>query len=115
MGLSVRTESAAGDGRTVVHVAGDVDLESADDLRAALEVVVPAPQPGHQTVVDLADVPFLDSSGVRVLLEARTAALAGGGALVVHNPSGMVARVLEVTGVAGILGLPTGPPTGFDG
>lgn len=114
MTLHVRTESAADERRTVIHVAGDVDLETADGLRAALKAAPPQ-QPGHELVVDLAEVPFLDSSGVQVLLEARMTALAGGGALVVRNPSRMVARVLEVTGVAAILGLPSGPPPGSGG
>lgn len=59
----------------------------------------------RRLVVDLAGVPFLDSSGVRALLLARRAAEQHGAAFMVRHPRGLVARVLRVAGVDQLLGI----------
>ncbi|MFB6393208.1 STAS domain-containing protein [Polymorphospora lycopeni] len=104
MALDVRTESA-GDGRVVVRVRGYVDLETEE--RLGQELTTALSRPGvTEVTVDLAEVPFLDSSGVRVLLDGRSTALARGAALAVRDPQPVVDRVLRITGVAELLGLP---------
>lgn len=92
--LSV-TSSAAGD-HTVISVAGEVDAASADVLRAAITDVIDG---GQSTVaVDMSDVSFIDSSGLRVLIAGYKAAAGAGGALTVQAPSDPVTRLLEITG-----------------
>jgi anti-anti-sigma factor len=59
-------------------------------------------------VVDLADVDFLDSSGIHGLVAAHRAAVERGGRVCLENTSGSVASVLEVTGVADLLNRPAG-------
>ena len=49
---------------------------------------------------------FLDSSGVRVLLQGRQAAHLKGATLLVRNPQRLVDDVLQITEVAPLLGLP---------
>ncbi|MEV1288544.1 STAS domain-containing protein [Micromonospora sp. NPDC049679] len=104
MTLDTRTE-ADGRGRLILHVHGDVDLGTETLLGAALTEAL-ADRAVREVVVDLAGVPFLDSTGVRVLLEGRRTALARGAALTVRNPRRVVHHVLQVTGVAEALGLP---------
>lgn len=87
-----------------VSVAGEVDLATSGELRAALDAVL-ADLPGTPVEVDLADVPFLDSSGVHVLLDAHALAAARGCPLVVAHVRPVVRRVLEITGVLALLGL----------
>jgi anti-anti-sigma factor len=46
----------------------------------------------------MAEVSFMDSSGLRVLIAGYKAAEQAGGALGVRNPSDVVTRLLEITG-----------------
>lgn len=87
----------------VLRLRGDVDLASEAVLVATLRR--DPPPDVDEIVVDLTDVGFLDSTGVRVLLEGRERALAGGAVLTVRNPSPVVLRVLRVTSVAELFGL----------
>ena len=53
----------------VVRLAGELDLYNAPVLREALRAAVE--QPPRRIVVDLADVAFVDSTALGVLLETR--------------------------------------------
>ncbi|WP_203718992.1 STAS domain-containing protein [Asanoa siamensis] len=91
---------------TVIYVRGDVDLDSHLEVEHA---IIAAIETGADpVVVDLSEVPFLDSSGVRALLQARTVALRQEVRLVVRDPQPIVAQVLRLTNVAPLFGLPTG-------
>ena len=45
-------------------------------------------------------IEFIDSSGLRVLVEAHQRAAAGGRSLVIHRPSVAVKRLLEISGLS---------------
>src|SRR4051794_13383610 len=92
--LSVTTSSS--DGQTVIAAVGEVDAASADVLRSAIFEVVDGGQ--SNVAVDMSDVSFIDSSGLRVLIAGYKAAEAAGGALTVQSPSDAVVRLLEITG-----------------
>ena len=83
-----------------VFLQGDCDLSVREELVAALLAAV-----GRSAVVtvDLAEVDFLDSSGVHGLVAAHRAALERGGHLYLENPTGAVATVLDLTGLTGLL------------
>jgi anti-sigma B factor antagonist len=57
-------------GAAIVHLTGELDLYNAPEVRAAL-LELCAEQP-DRLVVDLADVSFVDSTALGVLIEART-------------------------------------------
>jgi anti-sigma B factor antagonist len=84
-------------GDTVVIVAeGELDLVGGPRLLATL------PHEGSTTVVlDLGGVQFMDSSGLRSLLEARKACMEGGRPFAIARPSTPVARVLELVDLVG--------------
>jgi len=66
MDLSLETSEA--DGRAVVRVAGDVDIDTAPRLRAA---VVDLLDRGNRALaVDVSHVDFIDSTGLGVLVGA---------------------------------------------
>jgi anti-sigma B factor antagonist len=97
------TEEQPGRG-TVIYLRGDVDFDSHLD---AERTIVDALETGADpVVVDLSQVPFLDSSGVRALLQARNVALDRRARLTVRDPQPIVAQVLRLTNVAPLLGLP---------
>jgi anti-sigma B factor antagonist len=58
------------DGAIVVRLAGELDLYNADQIRAAL-LAACAEEP-ERLVVDLAEVQFIDSTALGVLIEARS-------------------------------------------
>jgi stage II sporulation protein AA (anti-sigma F factor antagonist) len=78
-------------GALVIVAEGELDLVGAPRLREAL------PEGGTTPVViDLASVGFMDSSGLRSLLEARQACIDAGRSFAIARPSGAVQRVLEL-------------------
>ncbi|MFC8125638.1 STAS domain-containing protein [Streptomyces sp. NPDC057302] len=82
----------------LVRVRGELDLDSAPSLTSLL-----APLLTRTIEVDLADVTFIDSSGVNVLLSHQDQCRAVGGCFVVIQPSSVVRRVLQLLGVDGLL------------
>jgi anti-anti-sigma factor len=88
-----------GDG-AVVRATGELDLACRDALGAALEA---ARRHGHDLVVDLSGVGFLDSSALHVLLEALAVQRSAGQDLVLRAPSLTVREVLEIAGLDTVL------------
>jgi anti-sigma B factor antagonist len=91
--LELSLESVAVGDATVaiVRARGEIDLAVADEFEAA---IASAPRDGAGVVLDLSGVPFVDSSGLRVLLVA--VGELGDALCVVIDPAGHVARVLEL-------------------
>jgi len=84
-----------------VRVSGEIDIATAPRLRACLasladELVV---------AVDLSDVPFVESSGIAVLIAEHKRRAAAGGQLVITGSSPLALRVFELTGVDHLLNL----------
>lgn len=85
------------DGLSVVRVTGEIDIATADTVRAA---VATAMEHGlTRLVIDMAGVSFMDSSGIAVLLEAAQ----GTDAVLIRRPSNAVRRVIETTGLTEVL------------
>lgn len=57
-------------GAVVVHLVGELDLYNAPEVRSTL-LELAAEQP-ERLVIDLAEVDFVDSTALGVLIEART-------------------------------------------
>ncbi|GGZ06234.1 hypothetical protein GCM10010300_57770 [Streptomyces olivaceoviridis] len=95
--LSVTRTDA--DGVTVVTVTGEVDHHTSGALRRAL---APADPDGARTVADLSGVPFMDSSGINVLIAAHQAH-APGGWLRLAGVRRPVLRTLEIVGLTPLL------------
>lgn len=80
----------------VVAVRGDVDLATAPALRDALAAAV---RESDAVVVDLAEVPFMDSTGLGVLVAAANRARAGGRTFVLARPRQIVRNALRLVQV----------------
>jgi len=83
-----------------IDVAGELDVASSDDLRAALDAYVDG---GGDLTVDLSAVTFIDSTGLTVLVQANTLLSASGARLVVADPSPVVVRVFQLAGLFDLL------------
>lgn len=81
----------------LVKVAGEVDVSNASELRDAIDAKLP--EAADELVVDLADVPYIDSTGIGVLVGAAHRAQEKDLSLVVARPQRNVARVLGMLGV----------------
>ncbi len=94
----------------VVAVAGEVDLAKHQEFLGALETAVKKAgvDVPKRVVVDLSQTTFLDSGGIRALIDGRQAADGAGVEFVVTGVSGMVHTVLEVTGVLTFLAQDSG-------
>jgi anti-anti-sigma factor len=74
-------------------LAGELDIATApslDELRRDDDFV-----PGNDVVLELSDLTFIDSQGVRTLL-GLAASLQPGGRLILHAPSTAAAKVFEL-------------------
>jgi stage II sporulation protein AA (anti-sigma F factor antagonist) len=85
-----------GDGERVIRLRGELDIESAPDLERVLLRSRPA---GERVVVDLAELKFMDSTGLRVLLRARAAADEGRWEINLRNVPPTIRRLFDMTGV----------------
>lgn len=97
--VTVRAEPV-GDGgapaMVVVVAAGEVDLDTAPMLQAAL---VDAVDRGATVCCDLGGVTFLAAAGITALLSAHERAAEAGSRLTVQGADGITRRVLEITGI----------------
>ena len=91
------------DGRVRIAVEGEVDVSCASELRDAIEAVLGA---GTANVeVDLAQVPYIDSTGIGVLVGAAHRALDLGGRCTVVGVQRNVSRIFGLLGIDRELGL----------
>jgi anti-sigma B factor antagonist len=86
-----------------VIVRGEVDINTAEELAAALEEAIQ--EGGGAFVLDLGEVDFLDSSGVSAIMRTRAVLGRQDRTLAVVCPPGPPRRALEVSGVADVLAL----------
>lgn len=106
---ALRVTVDEGAGKAVVHVSGEVDVQSADELRGHLLLAAGS---HRRLVLDLAGVTFLDSAGLGALVSAHRAADERGGSLVVTGARGMVREVLRASRLDTVLEVSDTTPPG---
>ena len=94
--------------RRTVKLQGSCDLATAPRLRQALHGLVP-PEVGN-VVLDVAELEFIDSTGLGVVLGAMRRLREGGGSLSIAGAQGIVRRVLEITDLDKVIPLVDGAP-----
>lgn len=99
-GSSFRISTASDDGRSVLAPRGELDLLTVPELEQGLLRALPE----GETVLDLSGVSFIDSSGIALLVSVSKLARQNGWRLQVQRPSAPVARLIDLTGVGGLLG-----------
>lgn len=95
--MAIQITTAQQDGTYVVRVAGEVDVSNATQLRDALDAALEADPSTIE--VSLAEVPYIDSTGIGVLVGTAHRAADKSIVLVVSNPQHNVERVLNLLGV----------------
>jgi anti-sigma B factor antagonist len=77
------------DGRRVIAPRGELDLATADQLEERLAGNI-------DTVLDLSELSFIDSTGIRVLVSTARRARAEGWEFTVRSPQPTVLRVIRL-------------------
>lgn len=96
-GSALRIEVSEFRGAARFALAGEFDIACADRAARALRDLL---ERGPQTVeIDLRGLAFMDSTGVKFLVDARDAAREAGARLAVLSGGGAVERILAVSGV----------------
>lgn len=85
-----RIERQDADGRVVFGLHGELDLGAEAEFRRRVD---PADADGT-VVLDLSELSFMDSTGLRLLLETDTRVRAAGGRCVIVRGNGVVHRVI---------------------
>ncbi len=103
--LDVRDEG----GRTHFVPRGELDLATAPQLEG--QVLPACREAAGEVVLDLRELTFMDSTGVRTIVAAHQAAKESGADLRVVRPApeSAVSRVIEISGIDEALGLVDAP------
>lgn len=80
-----------------VAASGVIDAHTAPKLAEALA------DAGFGTSLDMSNVSFIDSSGLRVLVDAHARSEEAGASLVLTNPSSSVEKLFRISGLEGYL------------
>lgn len=104
--FAIRTGRATA-GQVLVVVAGQIDYDCAAEFERRVTAVV-CERPGP-IEFDLTGVSFCDCAGLNVLLRTWANAVASGRGLRIRTASRQIARLLDLTDTAELLGAPPAP------
>ncbi|NET07653.1 MAG: anti-sigma factor antagonist [Merismopedia sp. SIO2A8] len=85
------------EGVTVVFVAGEIDAKTAPTLQ---QQVIPLVEPGNKILLDLSNVPYMSSAGLRMLLSLYRQITAKNVKLVLV---GLVEEIKDTMSITGFL------------
>jgi anti-anti-sigma factor len=102
-------EVADDDATALVRLWGDVDASLRDQASAAMVELL---RRGGPYVVDVAELTFIDSSGIAFILQLHRLATDEGSTAVLRDPTGLVTDMLELIGLSGTIPCEIGPGDG---
>lgn len=86
-------------GTPVIRLAGELDMVSAESVRAEVEETLAGA--GERLVFEVGELEFIDSSGIALLISATRKVPN----VEVRHPTAIVRRIIELTGLTEILSL----------
>lgn len=95
------------DGRTQIAPCGELDIVTTPQLEQAVSEATS--EPVSELVLDLRELTFMDSTGLRALAHASLKAEQAGTALSIWRGSRQIERVLEISGLGPLLPLTDAP------
>jgi anti-sigma B factor antagonist len=103
VGSSLRIALERADGACTLTIVGEVDMATSTQLKRALDDALAGDPLPPVVRADLTGVEFLDTTGLGLLLTARTQAEQRGSRFVVSSTSLAIERLFAITGVTRIL------------
>jgi anti-sigma B factor antagonist len=98
MEIHVRTSSNV----TIIDLSGNLIIgKSEESLRETIKQMIAADS--KLLLLNLADVPTIDSSGIGAMIKSFTSVKEAGGKLKVLRPSRMARQLLSITGLLSVL------------
>jgi anti-anti-sigma factor len=98
-------------GLRIIRLAGELDVGVYDQVSEALQQLERDDPPPTTLVVDLRELTFMDSTGIRVLAEAHRRAQRDGHRLTVVPGSGQPSRVIQLLRLDGHVEMVADPET----
>ncbi len=95
------TTADIGGGITLMSLTGRMDMHGAQEVDLKFNVVTAIDKGAF--IVDMSQVDFLASIGIRTLIVSAKTVKARGGRLVLFKPTDLVAGVLETAGITEII------------
>ena len=83
--------------KLTLKVVGRLDTNTTPDLDAALKL-----DGVKEVAFDFAELQYISSAGLRVLMAAHKAMMACGGTMTVANPNKTVRDVFDITGMSSV-------------
>ncbi len=87
----------------VVNIRGELDLNTAPSFRSIVEQQLDANPGVKDILLMMCDVTFIDSSGLGAILGRYKRLRPHGGSVIAVAPSPQARKVLELSGLAGII------------
>lgn len=95
--MALEISSEITDEKAIIRIEGEVDVSNASELRDALDTALA--DGAKEVEADFAEVAYIDSTGIGVLVGAAHRTQESGSVLVVANPQKNVERVFSLLGV----------------
>jgi anti-sigma B factor antagonist len=95
-GELLRFEREYAQGAVLFHFSGDIDLSNVPLLWSNLKA---ACEDGHNVIVDLSGVTYMDSTGLKALLDCHNIFLERGQRLAIADPPTVLLKILNTVGL----------------
>lgn len=96
----MQIEKQANGSALTLKVSGRLDTNTSPDLEAELKL-----DGVSDITFDFANLEYISSAGLRVLMTAQKAMMASGGKMTIEHPNAMVQGVFEMTGLSSVFAI----------
>ena len=93
----MQIEKKSAQGVLDMKISGRLDTNTSSELEAEMKL-----DGINEINLDISDLEYVSSAGLRVLMTAQKAMIACGGTMKIHNPNATVRGVFDITGLSSI-------------
>ena len=93
----MQIQKTVDEGKLTLKVSGRLDTNTSPELEADMQL-----DGVNEVVFDFADLEYISSAGLRVLMTAQKMMMASGGKMTVAHPNTTVKEVFDITGMSDI-------------
>ena len=82
----------------IAYISGEVDHHTAKSIRSEIDSNIESTNP-EKVVLDFADVSFMDSSGIGLVMGRYKIMKSSGGTVSIQNPPVQIRKVMQLAGL----------------